>query len=50
MQDYLRMYAHLTKQYTEANMESTVDAVVGKTGERGVQKCVVNHRLEVTVK
>lgn len=50
MQDYLRMCAHLTKQYTEANMESTVDAVVRKTGERGVQKCEVNHRLEVTVK
>lgn len=41
------MCAHLMKQYTEANVESNADAVVRKTGERGVQKCEVNHRLEV---
>jgi len=44
LQDYLRMCAHLMKQYTEATVESTADAVVRK-----VQKCEVNHRLEVRV-
>lgn len=43
------MCAHLMKQYTEANVESNADAVVRKTGERGVQKCEVNHRLAVRV-
>lgn len=43
------MCAHLMKQYTEATVESTADAVVRKTGERGVQKSEVNPRLEVRV-
>ena len=37
------------KEYIGANTESTAVGVVRKTGERGVQRCEVNLRLEVRV-